>query len=645
MMKFLLLLGTCCGLFAADLPYVHPLFADHCVLQRGRPVPVWGWAEAGAEVTVSIAGKEATGVADANGRWQATLPTLEAGGPYELTISGPQSVTISDVLIGEVWICSGQSNMEQGIAIARDPQEEIAAADHPRLRLCWVKHHISIDEEAVTDMSWLTCTPENIAKQGGWGGFSAAGYFFGRKLLQELDVPIGLVHSSWGGTPAQAWISSEGLAPLNDFADSLAALTEIRKAGGEDDYAQRLAAWWAKTDPGSAGNFHESATDTADWKSMDLPGNWESKGLEGVDGVVWFRRSVDIPAAWDGKDLVLNLAKIDDQDTTWIDGKQVGAMQSWNQSRSYRIAAGSVPSGQHVIAIRVLDTGGGGGVYGDASEMSIAPVDAKDQAISLAGAWTYKATVTDPQLVRSAPRKLGDNPNYPTVLSNGMIEPLVPLAVAGAIWYQGESNAGNAVQYRSLLPTLIADWRRRFANDNLFFGIVQLASFLPRVEDPVQDGWAALREAQSITANNDPLASLAVAIDIGDAADIHPKNKQDVGLRLALGALKGHYGLDLVASGPAYEAMKVEGTAVRLEFTDADGLTTSDNEAPKAFALSGPDGVWHHAAATIDGTTIVLTADGVSEPRAVRYAWANNPAVNLTNGAGLPAVPFRSDGP
>ena len=633
------------GATARNLPVLHPLFADHCVLQRGRTIPIWGWTTPGAPVRVTLADHQAEAVAAADGRWHVNLPALPAGGPHQLSVSGPTTVTIQDILIGEVWLCSGQSNMEQGIVSTRNANAEIAQANHPQLRLCRVGKAMTLSPSVTGNVSWAACTPESVARHGDWGGFSAVAYYFGRTVQEKLHVPVGLIHASWGGTPAQAWVSAAGLAPLHDFDRELKALTAVAAAGGEQDFPARLATWWAASDPGTAAYWQNPAVDDRAWAQMTLPGTWENRGLPDLDGVVWFRREILVPANFANRELILSLTAIDDEDTTWIDGTLIGSNDTWNKHREYRIPAGRVGPGPRILAVRVLDRGGKGGFHGNPADMWLAPTDARDQRIGLAGDWRYRMSVNDGQRLRNAPKRIDDNPHFPTVLSNGMIEPLVGTQLAGVIWYQGESNSGNPVQYRTLLPALIADWRQRFANPTLHVGIVQLANFLPRVNEPVQEGWAGLREAQALTVLADPHASLAVAIDIGEADDIHPTNKYDVGRRLALGALAQHYQQDIPAQGPGFQRLTIEQHSVRLHFNAAEGLKTTDGLAPLGFALAGPDGTWQHAQAAIDGETVVLRAEGISAPRAVRYAWANNPAVNLVNGADLPAIPFRSDGP
>jgi sialate O-acetylesterase len=543
------------------------------------------------------------------------------------------------VLIGDVWICSGQSNMEWGMWGVNNSPQEIAAADHPQLRLFTVPKKIATRPQEVPGGQWQVCNPETVA------GFSAVGFFFGRDLQQAIDVPIGLIHTSWGGTVAEAWTSAEALETMEDFKPAVAQFRQLSEAieSGNDKYEEQLALWWRENDPGSAAEktWADPGLDAADWKTMNLPAGWEQAGLPDFDGVVWFRTQFDLPEAAAGKEATLGLGPIDDIDTTWVNGLQVGGGTVWNQPRVYKIPAGALKAGRNTVAIRVLDTGGGGGVFGQADQLKVEP--AGGQPISLAGAWRYKvgAALAD---TKPAPQRLDNNPNVTTVLYNGMIAPLVPFGVKGAIWYQGESNAGRPAQYRTLLPTMIRDWRARFDVGDFPFFIVQLANFMGVQQQPVESGWAELREAQLLTALNDPNCGLAVAIDIGEANDIHPKNKQDVGARLALAARGIAYGQSIEYSGPEFKSMEVTGGKARLHFEHVGGgLVARGGEPLKGFAIAGADKRFVFADAKIDGDTVVVSSPDVAEPVAVRYGWANNPVCNLYNKAGLPASPFRTD--
>ena len=628
-------------------PFLHPLFTDNMVLQRGIADPVWGWTTPGRTVSVSLGGKTARAVAGADGKWTAKIGPFKAGGPYTLTVKGPETVTLSNILIGDVWICSGQSNMQFGIGIGNNAPAEIAAANYPNIRLFTVPNSIASEPKELLSGQWQACTPQTVSS-GGWGGFSAVGYYFGRDLQQAVHVPIGLIHTSWGGTPAEAWTSVEALATMPDFQPAVAkmqAAARARKAGLT--YDQLAQQWYAKHDPGSAEGlgWADPALDVSAWKTMSLPQLFQSAGdpeIAGINGIVWFRRTFDLPAGDAGKDAVLHLLA-DDNDTTWINGTRIGATEGYNVARAYKFAAGLLKPTGNVIAVRVLDTGGMGGIWGDPTGLNLDfPGGA---ALPLTGTWAYKLgaalPANDPY-----PQPGGANPDLPTVLFNGMVNPLIPFGVKGAIWYQGESNAGNAKQYQTLLPTLIQDWRSRFGVGDFPFMIVQLANFQALQTQPEESGWAELREAQLMTTQRLPKTGLAVAIDIGDAGDIHPKNKQEVGRRLALSAEAIAYGLPVEYSGPQFTGMKAEGSSLRLTFSHVGGgLVAKGGGALQGFAIAGVDHQFVWADAKIDGDTIVVSAPSVPQPTAVRYAWATNPICNLYNKAGLPASPFRTDRP
>jgi sialate O-acetylesterase len=632
----------------ANRPFLHPLFTDNMVVQRDCRVPVWGWCEPGRKVTVSLNGKKTTVRADAQGKWLARLGPFKAGGPFILTISGPQTVTLTNVLLGDVWICSGQSNMEMGIGGVNDAPTEIAQANFPRIRLYTVPKHVAATpQNTVASGEWLVCSPATVAT-GGWGGFSAVGYFFGRDLCRDLNVPIGLIHTSWGGTVAEAWTSAEALRKMSDFRPALDQLAQMNANQKDQNltFDRLMSDWYVQNDPGSLGGLGWGAADLAasDWKTMTLPQNWEQAGLPDFDGVVWFRRELDLPAGWAGKEARLHLGPIDDRDVTWVNGVRVGGMDDWSAARDYRIPAGVLKAGRNVIAVRVLDTGGGGGIYGQPAQLQLEPADAPDlQPVPLTGRWRYREGVALAK-AKPVPQTLDNNPNVVTVLYNGMIAPLVSFAIKGAIWYQGESNASRARQYRTLLPTLIADWRSRFGVGEFPFLIVQLANFMETKAEPAESPWAELREAQLLTNLQVPKTGLAVTIDIGDAADIHPKNKQDVGRRLALAAEAVAYGMKLEYTGPIYRSLKVEKDRLRLRFDHVGGGLVAKGGGPlRGFAIGGADHKFVWAEATIEGDAVVVWSPRVPNPTSARYGWAENPIGNLYTQAGLPASPFRTD--
>ncbi|MCW3055793.1 MAG: Sialic acid-specific 9-O-acetylesterase [Chthonomonadales bacterium] len=648
LLALILVAHTQRGEAQAAKPYLHPLFTDHMVFQRGIKAPVWGWTTPGKTVTVSMDGKSASATAGSDGKWMAPLGPFKAGGPYTLTVNGPETTKVEDVLIGDVWICSGQSNMEMGIGNVNNAQDEISKANNPNIRLFSVPKKIAGEPQDLVVSHWENCTPQTIAA-GGWGGFSAVGYFFGRHLQESQKVPIGLIHTSWGGTIAEAWTSASALRTMPDFApqvDSVEKTYAALKTGAGGTFEQQLAAWYGKNDPGTAHTWGKTDFDAADWKTMKLPVAWESAGLPDYDGVVWFRKEFDLPDGWSGKELVLHLGPIDDDDTTYVNGVQVGATRGYNIDRVYKVPASAMKAGHNVIAIRVLDTGVTGGINGKPEQMFLTSAElGSTPLMPLAGDWKYKDSAQVGK-VPPIPTPVSDNPNVTTVLYNGMIAPLLPYGIKGAIWYQGESNAGRGMQYRTLLPTMIKDWRARFGVGEFPFFIVQLANFYPVVDQPIQEGWADLREAQLLTSENLPKTGIAVAIDIGDAGDIHPKNKQEVGRRLGLSADAIAYGNKIEYSGPLYKSMKVEGDKIRLTFSHlGGGLATKDGTPLKGFAIAGADGHFETALASIVGDTIVVSSPKVPTPTAARYAWANNPVCNLVNKAGLPASSFRTDMP
>ncbi|HOF88305.1 MAG TPA: sialate O-acetylesterase [Armatimonadota bacterium] len=635
------------------------LFSEGMVLQRERPLPIWGWAPPGARVAVALAGARAEATAGDDGRWRATLAPLPAGGPHTLTVTaGAEALTVGDILVGEVWICSGQSNMEWPLSLARDAEAEIRAADDPGLRMFTVAKAAVYAPARDVQGAWQPCTP------GTAGNFSAVGYFFARELRRRLGIPVGMINASWGGTVAEAWTSREALEAdpalrgiADDYEAMMAGVDDVQAA-----YRTAYAAWERRALPEDAGNsghprgWADPATDAADWPTMALPGNWQDRGLR-HHGVVWFRLELDLPAAWAGRDLDLHLAPIDKSDITYWNNVPVGGIDfrehplAWCTPRAYTVPGALVTAGRNTLAVRVFSHMYASGMIGSAAQMRVKPVGAPEaDAIPLAGAWRYQVeqnfglTQVSPPPMPPGP----GNPNSPYALHRGMIAPLVPYALRGAIWYQGESNADRGDQYRALFPAMIADWRRQWGQGDFPFYYVQLANYMAETPEPGESRWAELREAQRLTLSC-PNTGMAVIIDIGDAADIHPTNKQDVGLRLARWALAKDYGQEVVYSGPLYRAMRVEGGAIRLFFdpgapasSPAQRLMAQDGP-PRAFQIAGADRRFVWADAVIDGDTVVVSSPRVPAPVAVRYGWANNPPCNLYNAAGLPAAPFRTD--
>ena len=627
------------------------LFTDHMVLQREMPVNIWGLADPNGIINIEFNGQNQTTVSDQNGNWKVTLNPMDAGGPFEMKIIGQDTIILKDVLIGEVWIGSGQSNMEMPLAgwgQVMNYEQEIAEANYPNIRLFQVQRAIGIQpENTIPSDGWKVCSPENIPL------FSATEYFFGRKIYKELDVPIGLIHSSWGGTIIEAWMSPQSLKDFPEYQNQIEQLKKVSKQFAEKYQGQKLESMFATimkerdkeinekergmNDP--VAKWSEIDIDMSQWKTMKLPDLWENQGLAGLDGIVWFRKDVDIPKSWTGKDLTLYISAVDDIDSTYFNGVFVGSHNVYNETRIYKISKDLVKAGENVIAVKVRDDQGGGGIWADPNLLKISLNDSK--SISLVGDWYYRIGLDYNELENFGINP--NNPNYPTLLSNAMIEPLIPVTFRGVIWYQGESNAGEAYKYRSLFPALIRDWRQRWGEGDFPFLFVQLANYMEVKDQPVENDWAELREAQLMTLSV-PKTGMAVTIDIGDAKDIHPKNKQEVGRRLALNALKITYDKDVVFSGPIYKSMKIDGDKIELTFDYiADGLKIADGKVLKGFSIAGADRQFKWAKAKIEGEKVIVWNPDVKEPVAVRYAWASNPVCNLANSANLPASPFRTD--
>lgn len=627
-----------------------PLFSDNMVLQQQTEAPIWGSARPGktVEITTSWDRKEYTVKADGQGRWKTEVATPEAGGPYRITISDGQRTTLENVMIGEVWICSGQSNMEMPIEgwgrVKNYEQEKKDAENYPDIRFLTVEKTTNTtpaDELKVVGNGWQVCSAKAVAD------FSAVGYFFGRDIHKYRNVPVGLISAAWGGTIIEAWTSKEALSTMPSMQKRLAALSElpVSKEEREKKYRSDMDEWKRKLEKIDKGfsdgkpAWAGSGFDDRDWQTMKIPGLIQEQYRVNFNGAVWFRKSITLPDNWVEKDLTLNIGTVDDLDFTYFNGVQVGHTEGWTVSRSYKIPKELVKDRKAVIAVRVIDTGGTGGINGKPENVSLRL--SESEAIQLAGDWKYKVSL-DIRDAAPVPINTANEPNVPGILFNAMLNPLIPYGIKGAIWYQGENNVEHAYSYRELLPLMIADWRSRWGYDYPFY-FVQLANFTARQTTPEESSWAELREAQTRTLHVEN-TGMAVTVDIGEASDIHPKNKQEVGRRLALAARAQTYGENIAYSGPLYDGYRIEGNKIRIYFRHTDGgLKTNDEASLKGFTVAGADHKFHWANAVIDGKSVVVSSAEVTLPFAVRYAWANNPEGNLCNGAGLPASPFRTD--
>lgn len=621
-------------------PKLPVIFGDSMVLQRDAPIKIWGTASAGENITVSLRSQSKTSVASANGNWQVVLAPEKLGKAFDLTVKGKTTVVLRGLLMGDVWFCSGQSNMEmplKGWGTIQNADEEVSKANYPNIRLYTIPKKVAAAPLSTSDDArWETCTPGSVMP------FSAVGYFFGRRLQQELNIPIGLINSTWGGTQIEAWISHAAL--LND-----AHFKPVMQAAGQSSFEELLAAR-RKSEEAYLKELQREMPDVADsaswkradydhskWTTMQLPNAWESlPKLSRLDGIVWFRRSIEIAAEDAGKPATLHAGMIDDNDQTYFNGEFLGASSGWNFKRVYNIPAGGLKAGKNMIAIRVEDSGGGGGIWGDSTELYL---EVNGHKYALNGDWGYRI-----QDVLHNTNGIGPN-DYPSVLYNGMVNPFAGIRVKGAIWYQGEANTGRAYEYRNALALLIKDWRRMFNDPSMPFYFVQLSSWNANNGNSNKGSeWAELRESQAKTLSV-PNTGMAVTIDVGDAADIHPANKQDVGLRLAALALRDTYKKTVLASGPVFKSFTTEGNKVKINFTSiGKGLSIRGGSDLKGFEIAGADKKFYPAVASIQGGQVILQSNEVAKPVAVRYAWSDDAgAANLMNKEGWPANPFRTD--
>lgn len=625
------------GLFSnvyAKITLPH-LVGDNMVLQRDVKVPVWGWAGKGEKVKIEFNRKSYTTIAGSDGKWRVWLDPLPAGGPYDMIITGTNQVVVKNILMGEVWVCSGQSNMEWPVRLVKNAADEMMAAKYPEIRLYTVPHKVSATPEPDTEKGeWVECNPESVSE------FSAVGYFFGKNLYHELKVPIGLIHTSWGGTVSETWTSREAISTVPYFEKELEALKHLDLNAIEKNREIEQKDWHMKlkNDMGTIEEWQRTDLNDGSWEIMKLPGTWEAAGLK-MDGVVWFRKEIKLSEKEAAGGITLNLACIDDSDESYINGVKIGeTANKWDKLREYKIAPANLKPGRNVIAVRVTDTGGGGGIWGKDATLGYVSTAG---TTPLAGEWKYKVGANP------GPAPGYDNiaNDYPSLLFNGMISPIIPFAIKGVIWYQGESNASRAGQYEVIFPLLINDWRNQWGNSTMPFLFVQLANYMQPKPEPSSSEWAELRDAQLKTLSL-PNTGMAVTIDIGEADDIHPRNKQDVGYRLFLAATKTAYGQDIVFSGPLYNSFATDGDKIVLSFTNTgSGLMATDKYGYlKGFAVAGEDQKFVWASAKIQGDKVIVWNESVKKPVAVRYAWADNPDdANLCNKEGLPASPFRTD--
>ena len=616
------------------LPLVSPIFGDNMVLQRGKANTIWGWSNPGDKIQVDIAGKHASALVGTDRRWQVQIKPPAVGGPYTVKIMGPQTVELKNVLVGDVWLCGGQSNMQASLRIVRNAEEEIKAANYPEIRFYSVATHAAYHHTDIPEGSWKVVSPETADR------VSAVAYYFARKVQQETHVPIGLVVDAVGGTPAEAWTSAEALRSLKDFDVPLAELDKVRVAGGPE-YGNYVMHWYDQYDVGLKEHWGAPALDDSSWKPVEIPGGFAELGVPETPAIAWFRKEIVVPDPVPAGRSLIFLGSIERMDTVYINGTQVGASAWVENPRLYFIPEGVLKPGKNIIAIRVLKTKPQGGFLGKAEELHITLGD--KTSIPLAGKWKGELSL-DARPPHPLPIGYQNWPVMPSVLYEGMIAPIAPLSITGALWYQGEENSPRGFQYRKILPVMISDWRKLFGQGEFPFYIVSLPSFHHRSEAPTDDEWAETRESQALTSASVHNSCLAVTIDTGDPDNIHPKDKEPVGERLANCALAKYYGKKkVVYSGPTLASVDHLPNAIRLHFDHTDGGLVVKGEKLGEFSIAGEDHKWYWADARIEGKTIIVSSPSVPNPREVRYAWQSNPAATLFNGAGLPAAPFRTD--
>jgi sialate O-acetylesterase len=625
------LLCCLCSQAQVKLPQ---LIRDSMVLQRDAKIKVWGWASPNEKINIAFNKKKFNAKADAAGNWWLLLPPMKAGGPYTMNIDASNHLTLNNILIGDVWLCSGQSNMVHQMSLHNVLYaNEIANANYPEIRQFLVPSvtNLQAPQKDFPDAHWKSANPTDVLQ------FSAVAYFFAKKLYDKYHVPIGLINASWGGTPIEAWISEDG---FKEFPTILSTLEKNKDTAylNETNRNVKTKVATLSEDKGLQGpvKWFDPAYEPKGWRTMNIPGYWEDQGVKNLDGVVWFRKEIDVPASMTGNSAKVFLGRIVDADVLYINGKQVGSTSYMYPQRRYAVPADVLRPGKNLFVIKVTNNSDKGGFVPGKPYQLIAGNDTVD----LKGYWQYKVGQ-----VFLPTKGLGGGialPYQPAALFNAMIAPSVGYSIKGFVWYQGEANSGNAAQYAKLLPSMINDWRTKWNSPNAPFLYVQLPGFMEMNYLPSESQWAAFRDMQRKSLSI-PNTAMAVTIDLGEWNDIHPDRKKEVGDRLALAAEKTAYGENVVYSGPLYQSTHVEGNKMIISFSNiGTGLITNDGEDLQEFAIAGADKKFVWANAKIEGDKIVVWSDQIRDPKFVRYAWADDPVnPNLYNKEGLPASPFE----
>ena len=613
------------------------IIRDSMILQRDMPINIWGWSAAGEFITVKFRGKTFRTRGDAAGNWKLRLPATPAGGPYTMELKGSNTIRLKEILFGEVWFCSGQSNMVHqmnihDIAYAK----EIATANYPQIRQFLVPTNTN-PRGPVSDLpsgNWNAAVGEALRP------FSAVAYFFAKKIHEQYNVPVGIINASVGGSPIQAWIGEDGLAGFGDMQQKIAD-NKARTNALAQSVAQPLPAPEPLADKGLSGpvKWFEKEYIPKGWRNIYVPGYWEDQGMRNLNGIVWYRRDIHIPASMTDRQARIFLGRIVDADEVYINGKKAGATGYQYPQRRYHLAPGILQPGKNSIVVRVTNHSGKGGFVPDKPYYLVAGEDTLD----LSGQWQYKVGVVQSPVANDSASSTS-NQYQPAALYNAMVAPVSNYTIRGFCWYQGESNAGKPAEYKDLSIALVNQWRNKWKQGDLPFLYVQLPGYMDYEYLPAESNWAQMRESQ-LQLLSLPYTGMAIAIDLGEWNDIHPDNKKDVGERLALNALKIAYGESIVYSGPLFREAVTSGNRITLHFDHTGGgLITNDGEPPGEFAIAGADKKFVWAQTSLQNNTIIVWSDQVPEPKYVRYAWANNPVqANVYNREGLPASPFRTD--
>jgi sialate O-acetylesterase len=613
------------------------LISDGMVLQRDKPLKIWGWASPKEKISIDFNKKTYKVITSETGKWEVTLPQYSAGGPFEMTLKGKNELKIKDILIGDVWFCSGQSNMVHQMELHRITYaNDIAQANNSAIRHFGIPTttNVNATNDDFNNGSWKVCNPENVRQ------FSAVAYFFAKKIYDKYQVPIGLINASVGGTPIEAWISEEG---FKDFSKINEIIAKNKDTAYVNSFNRRFNLPQTPTaiqDKGLNGtkNWFDVSYQPKGWKSINIPGYWEDQGIKDLNGTVWYRREIEVPASMIGKPISVFLGRIIDADMLYVNGKQVGVTTYQYPQRRYQIPSDLLKTGKNLLVIKVTNSAGKGGFVPDKPYCLFSEKDTVD----LKGTWQYKVG----EVFSPVQGNFGGGfsaQNQPTALYNAMVAPSINFAIKGFLWYQGETNSGKADEYVKLQPAQILDWRTKWNQGELPFLYVQLPNFMDANYLPSESQWAALRDAQ-LKSLSVPNTAMAVGIDVGEWNDIHPDNKKTVGERLALAAQKLVYHENITASGPLFQSATIEGNKIILSFTNVgSGLKTNDEEDLREFAVAGADKNFVWANAKIVGDKIEVSTTNITTPMYVRYAWADNPNVNFYNKEGLPASPFKTD--